>query len=453
MKSVRDELMRITAEALSRPLGSFERIFWRAGAADAGCIALAADIEGRTTPQDWRLALGAVQDRHPLLATRIGAFGDGAPRLVPSPGSPIPLRVVDASAMDSWALEMASEMAVPFDTSKAPLARAVLLHGADRAVLILVAHHAIFDGPSLSFAIRDALRAMAGEPLGEPSAPSSLDDLAGLPADLAAPPSAPARASRPARMEPPRPTVVPHVEHLRLSAGLTASLARCSAQELASVQGAISAALVLAAGTLSTEWGKWGEGDIQVLSPIDLRGALDVGEDCGLCMTSAVTAHQAGPSGAFWSRARQATRELPERVTRESAVARVKAMRGWVHAKSGADLAPEATRDHRSLDIVLTKLDELACGTAIGRLKIGSWWGPLALTGSANEHAVGLATANGRLSLMLASRKPLRGLLGAVATLLEDACLSSTSSKTDPVLERFLRGVHSGRAATRALFD
>ena len=42
---------------------------------------------------------------------------------------------------------------------------AVLLHEADQAVFILVAHHSITDGLSIAFVIRDVLQALSGNPL------------------------------------------------------------------------------------------------------------------------------------------------------------------------------------------------------------------------------------------------------------------------------------------------
>jgi hypothetical protein len=52
---------------------------------------------------------------------------------------------------------MELEVSIPFNAGHAPLVRAVLLHEANRAVLIFVAHHSIADGHSIAFVIRDLL--------------------------------------------------------------------------------------------------------------------------------------------------------------------------------------------------------------------------------------------------------------------------------------------------------
>ena len=54
------------------------------------------------------------------------------------------------------------ELATPFNPSRAPLIRALLIQGVRDAAFMLVAHHSIADGVSLAYAIRDTLDALAG---------------------------------------------------------------------------------------------------------------------------------------------------------------------------------------------------------------------------------------------------------------------------------------------------
>jgi hypothetical protein len=61
------------------------------------------------------------------------------------PRGSIPLQVVEDAGLD-WATHVAAQIERPFDPSEAPLLRATLLHGDDRSVIILCAHHTIADG-------------------------------------------------------------------------------------------------------------------------------------------------------------------------------------------------------------------------------------------------------------------------------------------------------------------
>ena len=86
-----------------------------------------------------------------------------------------------------WQAEVAAELATPFVPTEAPLIRAVLIHADQDAALVLVAHHAIADGMSLAFAIRDVLRVLAGDPLELLPLTPSEDELLQADPDGAAP--------------------------------------------------------------------------------------------------------------------------------------------------------------------------------------------------------------------------------------------------------------------------
>ena len=79
--------------------------------------------------------------------------------------TPIPLRILEDEPELRWEAEVGTELATPFDPSQAPLIRAVLIQGDRDAAFMLVAHHSIADGLSLTYAIRDTLDALAGRSL------------------------------------------------------------------------------------------------------------------------------------------------------------------------------------------------------------------------------------------------------------------------------------------------
>ena len=130
-------------------------------------FALAAHVQGSTTVARWRDALDLVQLRHPLLSVRIETDRDSRHHFCREPAAPIPLRVVHGNnASQRWESELELELSIPFNARPAPLVRAVLLHEANQAVFIVVAHHSIADGLSIAFVIRDVLQVLSGNPIG-----------------------------------------------------------------------------------------------------------------------------------------------------------------------------------------------------------------------------------------------------------------------------------------------
>ena len=126
-----------------------------------------AKVRGRLEEAVLVRALAAAQARHPLLAARVVAgeratFGDVWFESVDARARPIPLRFVAAPA-DDWVRIAEEELSLRFDTATGPLARATLLRdeGDDEASLLVTLHHAIGDGMSGVYLVRDVVAAAA----------------------------------------------------------------------------------------------------------------------------------------------------------------------------------------------------------------------------------------------------------------------------------------------------
>jgi Condensation domain len=148
-----------------RSLGSLEHLFWLSDQHHFVHFAVTALISGRTSPRDWRRALDRLQKRHPILSVCVDGEPDSVPSFRQADATPIPLRIVEDEPELRWEAEVGKELATPFNPSRAPLIRAVLIRGARDAAFMLVAHHSIADGLSLAYAIRDTLDALAGRSL------------------------------------------------------------------------------------------------------------------------------------------------------------------------------------------------------------------------------------------------------------------------------------------------
>ncbi|WP_431886809.1 non-ribosomal peptide synthetase [Micromonospora wenchangensis] len=95
-------------------------------------------------------ACAATVARHPVLAARVGTDENGTPRLTPADTRPA---VTSGALTDA---RVAEEIARPYDLRTGPLARFTLLTGAAGDHLLLVtAHHLVFDGTSKDVLVAD----------------------------------------------------------------------------------------------------------------------------------------------------------------------------------------------------------------------------------------------------------------------------------------------------------
>jgi len=255
-----DELDTVqVASNINRPLGSLEYLFWLRDQNRSFHFAVTAQISGRASPYDWREALDLIQERHPLLSVCIDGSPGSVPRFRQRDGAPIPLRIVEEDPKTHWEREVNKELDTPFDPSRAPLIRAVLIQGIRSTGFILVAHHSIADGLSLAYLIRDALSVVSGGPFTTlRSLPCQEEILAATgPISVASagdpqdnPPTGNSATYRPLNER------RPSVQGLRLPPALTQRLRDHARREETTVHGALSAALAIAGRKVFASWRK-----------------------------------------------------------------------------------------------------------------------------------------------------------------------------------------------------
>ena len=170
-------MLKNSPENALRVLGPSEHYFWLSNQTSPKHFVVAAQIGGFTRVVSWQAALTAVQQRHPLLQVCIAEDQVGAPyfRRLDEPG--IPLRVVHGGVSENWEREMARELATPLPLKGGPLVRVALMHEENRSTVIVSAHHSIADGLSLTFVVRDLLRALSGRSLARLQLTPSQEDL------------------------------------------------------------------------------------------------------------------------------------------------------------------------------------------------------------------------------------------------------------------------------------
>jgi len=174
-------MLKKSPENALRVLGPSEHYFWLSNQTSPKHFVVAAQIGGFTKVASWQVAFTAVQQRHPLLQVCIAEDQVGAPyfRRLNEPG--IPLRVVHGSVSENWEQEVSRELATALPLKGGPLVRVALMHEENRSTVIVSAHHSIADGLSLTFIVRDLLRALSGGSLEKLQLTPSQEDLCEAP--------------------------------------------------------------------------------------------------------------------------------------------------------------------------------------------------------------------------------------------------------------------------------
>jgi Condensation domain len=402
-----------------RPLGALEHLFWLLDQNRPVHFVVTALLSGETSPRDWRRALDRLQERHPIMSVCI----DGEPGSIPSfhqaDARPIPLRIVEDEPEVRWEAEVGEELATPFNSNQAPLIRAVLIQGTRGAGFMLVAHHSIADGLSLAYAIRDTLDLFAGrtlEPL--PWLPSQDDMMNASDGAADGREQNHAEALNPAVYRP-NDNARPTVNGLRLTQELTSNLRDRARREGTTVHGALCAALLLASREVFTDWR---DTPLRIMSPINVRPLIDVGESCGV-FVSATTSVFDGEAKNFWDLARDARNSIAANQNREYIAAGLSAFHQVVG--NGADIATAAEFGAQVFanEVMVTNLGNLSFDQRFGPVKLKAVFGPAVLTGFEGQQTIGVATVNGALCLLHTGHTPQDGLLvEKTQSILAQAC-------------------------------
>lgn len=163
MTSSRQDHTATETATLVRPVDALERLFYRYSDRNPVHFMLVAEFDDVLDEDAVRSALELLSRRHPLLQVHVEDRQGG--RLgfhrIENP-EPVPLRVVETT---NWQAVAAEEFVEPFDRSRAPLMRAVLLVDATSSALLLTIDHTIGDGISTIQALRDVLAVLNGETL------------------------------------------------------------------------------------------------------------------------------------------------------------------------------------------------------------------------------------------------------------------------------------------------
>jgi condensation domain-containing protein/phthiocerol/phthiodiolone dimycocerosyl transferase-like enzyme len=405
--------MTISAsETLIRYLGPSETYFWLSNQNSWKHFVVAAQITGGTTTASWRTALDAVQQRHPLLGFCIDADDSGAPYFRLLPELRIPLQIVPGNALQGWQDEMATELSTPFPVEDALLVRAVLLHEAHRATILLTMHHSIADGLSVALIVRDILEALSGKPLEALPIPQPQEALCPPPTiqstelgsekrKAPAPPNAPGNLLK-------RDRSLLRVRGIRLSAELSDRLRERSRREGTTVHGALVAALVLAGRDIHREWR---QAPVRVVSPVNNRAILGRGDDCALSIIFPAGSYDPKSPNQFWEVARSVRDDLADMRTSGGLSAVFGGFDQLISSKPGVQGIAQFELQVCACEMMVSNLGILPFEGDFGGLRLEAFWGPSVFVGIEREQMIGAATLRGTIHLLHSSYTPIASLL------------------------------------------
>ena len=395
---------------LLRPLGAFEELFCLFDQSFPTNHALAAQITGHTTVQQWLDALDALQQRHPLLSVRIDTTFSRVPHFRRVTGQRIPLRVVTSPGAQ-WQQEIAETVNAPFTPDQAPLFRAVLLHQETHCTFILSSHHAVSDGISLIFLLRDILLALSGHALETLVLAPSREVLFGAQQRTSTDPGVPSLAAQRHPM--------PHVEGVKLTQEETTTLHRRAREEGVTIHAAISAALTIAGRAIDESWRK---SPLRIMSPAEVRDILGLKDQCMVSLGGGEISIAPSGSMTFWELARFAKDGLSAVKSTENISRMIDLQSGAVSSNLTVEQAFQLKRNAFNAQAMFSNLGRLPFDSTFGPLKLETLWAPSALRGIEGEQTLGAVTVNGTLHLTHTSPAPIPGLLAGMEVELRKAC-------------------------------
>ncbi|WP_299183127.1 condensation domain-containing protein [uncultured Chryseobacterium sp.] len=398
----------------NRTLGAFEKTFWLLDQIDSKDFALAAEVQGRKSFDQWQTAINQLQKRHPNLNVRIAMDDYLRPVLVHDDTLKIPFRMVEATAEFSWEAEAEKELSKRFNTETGPLLRVVLIQKPEDTVIILIANHTLADGTSLNYMFKDLLRAASGKELPIMKPQISNDETLGLPEDTAIV----ACNSKPYKFKQPAP-FFPKIESIRFSAENTMKLVERARAEKTTVHGAICAAAVIAVRELRKEWT---DEKLELISPICTRKILKLDDNFGLNITTHPVYFEPEEQLTFWDMARFTKEGLSGTDTVEHVRNYISFFRELTFNSNDIQKMVDVLKAAFNHHLMVTNLVRVNYETEFGDLRLKSVYGPMVRSGKGKEQTIGAITTNGQLCLTNTSDNPISGLLPHIQQLLSEAC-------------------------------
>ena len=121
-------------------------------------VVMVARIQGSLDHSKIKEALEKLRLRHPLLAVRVDIGDDGAGMFITDGVPAINIHLEQRHNEQQWICRVLEEFRTPFPLETGPLVRCAIIQSNQVSEIILCGHHAICDGMSFIYLIRDILK-------------------------------------------------------------------------------------------------------------------------------------------------------------------------------------------------------------------------------------------------------------------------------------------------------
>jgi Condensation domain len=377
---------------MERDLNSFEHLYWLYNQFYPMDFATVATIHGQLNCDQLAVVLKQVQHRHPLLRVRIATDAIGQPKFVETDGD-IPIRQIIRIDDQQWQQELEVELSHSLDWQTAPLLRVVLVQSETESELIIICHHAIADGLSGIYLMRDVIQGLGGKQFERAELSVAVPLESAFPGNL---PCSDPIAKRSDYPPPQSRRPQPHVHNVVLSPKLTQQLIQCSRVEGTTVQGAISAAFLLALNPRSGD-------EIRCLHPVNVRSqlSLPMPDGVGLYICLCTTSHSLATDSAFWDIARSVKSQLSQIDIAQQLVEERQHRQPTMAELTDATAFVEDLQSQYPCQITVTNLGRIEMAQQYSNLQIAAIHAPVVMSGVEQGRIVGVATLGDRLSLTL----------------------------------------------------
>jgi Condensation domain len=402
------------APSLPRTLDSFEEFFWHLEQILPYSPVFAVELEGSVDTATWPERLRAVQSRYPLLRARIRKIPGTRPSFETVEGASIPFERVPLEKDDHVEAAMERSLAIGFGDGSRGLTRVTLLHASDRAILLLSAHHAAFDGRSMMMIIEDLLRAVSGEPLG-----AAFDGAMDLRQLLSLPENAGYRTLREDFSAAEAVVVADvHVEKVLLSQSVTASVLSSCKSHGVNVRALVAAAMAEAGREDRAEWRSR---PLACVSPIDLRPIAGKGDTPGLLIgVSSAAIPPTGP-GTLWETAAVIGRAFQQAANVEAQRLQSMRLRQLLEEEHLPDTFAKAWRSSvPTPDIMINNYGPLAIRDTYRDFRIKTI-SSCSIAALGLTQKVSMSSLHGQMGLCVATRQPIHGILEKTSAILARA--------------------------------
>ncbi|OBG51083.1 peptide synthetase [Mycobacterium sp. E735] len=381
----------VIAAQFIRPIGAMERLFYRYSERNPTHFSLVAEFDQVLTANKVRPALAAAQRRHPLLSAHVE--DQPGSRLGFYRAATVPPITLTVHRAESWEPVAADELSRPFDRSRAPLMRASLLQGRTGSALVLTFDHTLADGISSVLVLKDVVAALNGADLPNLPVPQAQEDLVARTLGEIAPLELPddPRMRVPSAIRPfdGAPT---NVHTMAMAEVDTALLAQRCREERTTVHAALVVAMCRVRAAVR------GEDFVRVLNPINFRGLIGVGGDCGLFIQSTWTGLSPWDGVSFWEQARATTAHLDVARSARGIRTASQAVSEAIAVDAEVDHAEELFSRVCPFEMIVTNLGVQNLDRS-GALRPTAVWGPVVQSQTEGEYVTGITTFEGRLRM------------------------------------------------------